>query len=121
EAERAAVMAARPVRGLDDQTLHRESAEEILAARHAATDRAETQARAQSDAAKAAKAAEAQAKSNEKAVRADVRERARTTPRARTSNRQTPMEALTKSVLRTAGSTLTRELLRGLLGGLKRR
>ncbi|KDP93788.1 hypothetical protein ER13_16250 [Brevundimonas sp. EAKA] len=121
EAERAAVMAASPVRGLYDQTLNRESAEEILAARHAATDRAETQARAQSDAAKAAKAAEAQAKSNEKAVRADVRERARTTPRARTSNRQTPMEALTKSVLRTAGSTLTRELLRGLLGGLKRR
>jgi hypothetical protein len=31
------------------------------------------------------------------------------------------MEALTKSVLRTAGSTLTRELVRGLLGGLKRR
>jgi uncharacterized protein len=118
EAERAAVMAASPVRGLYDQTLNRESAEEILAARHAASDRAETQARAQSD---AAKAAEAQAKSNEKAVRADVRERARTTPRARTSNRQTPMEALTKSVLRTAGSTLTRELLRGLLGGLKRR
>jgi hypothetical protein len=31
------------------------------------------------------------------------------------------MEALTKSVLRTAGSTLTRELMRGLMGGLKRR
>ena len=35
--------------------------------------------------------------------------------------RETPVEAMTKSVLRTAGSTLTRELMRGLLGGLKRR
>ena len=42
-------------------------------------------------------------------------------PRARRSTRQTPMEALTKSVLRQAGSTLTRELLRGVLGSLKRR
>jgi len=28
---------------------------------------------------------------------------------------------MTKSVLRTAGSTLTREILRGVLGGLRRR
>ncbi|WP_312205523.1 helicase HerA-like domain-containing protein, partial [Brevundimonas sp.] len=41
--------------------------------------------------------------------------------RARASSRQTPMEALTKSVLRTAGSTITRELLRGVLGSLKKR
>jgi len=106
EAERAAVMAASPVRGLYDQALNRESAEEILAARHAASDRAA--------------AAEAQAKSDEK-VEERFSEKARSAPRARASTRQTPMEALTKSVLRTAGSTLTRELLRGLLGGLKRR
>ncbi|MGQ2991352.1 helicase HerA-like domain-containing protein, partial [Brevundimonas sp.] len=42
-------------------------------------------------------------------------------PAARRSTRQTPVEALTKSVLRTAGTTITRELLRGILGGLKRR
>ena len=50
---------------------------------------------------------------------APARERA--APRPRASSRQTPMEALTKSVLRTAGSTITRELLRGVLGSLKRR
>jgi DNA helicase HerA-like ATPase len=64
----------------------------------------------------------AEAKAAEKAARsapAPARERA--APRPRASSRQTPMEALTKSVLRTAGSTITRELLRGVLGSLKRR
>ena len=121
DAERAAVMAASPVRGLYDQVVNRESAEEILAARHAAADQAEAQVRAQAE---QAKAAEARAKADEKAARQSARDQARAAPRAparRPSNRQTPMEALTKSVLRTAGSTLTRELLRGVLGGLKRR
>lgn len=125
DAERAAVMAASPVRGLYDQVVNRESAEEILAARHAAADQAEEKVRAQAE---QAKAAEARAKADEKAARESAREaareQARAAPRAparRPSNRQTPMEALTKSVLRTAGSTLTRELLRGVLGGLKRR
>lgn len=105
EAERAAVMAASPVRGLYDQAVNRESAYEILSARHAAAaDQAEAQAQAQAA---------------EKAER--ERPAPRATPRSRASNRQTPMEALTKSVLRTAGSTLTRELLRGVLGGLRRR
>ncbi len=121
DAERAAVIAASPVRGLYDQVVNRESAEEILAARHAAADQAEAQVRAQAE---QAKAAEARAKADEKAAREAAREQARAAPRAparRSSSRQTPMEALTKSVLRTAGSTLTRELLRGVLGGLKRR
>ena len=99
DAERAAVMAASPVRGLYDQAVNRESADEILAARHAAADQAQ----------------ESRSKAEEKAARATR------APARRPSNRQTPMEALTKSVLRTAGSTLTRELVRGLLGGLKRR
>ena len=124
DAERAAVMAASPVRGLYDQVLNRESAAEILANRHSAADQAEAQAKAQAD---AAKAADIQAKADEKAEKERAREQARVAPRpapaprARASNRQTPMEALTKSVLRTAGSTLTRELMRGILGGLKRR
>lgn len=128
DAERAAVMAASPVRGLYDQVLNRESAAEILANRHSAADQAEAQAQAQAKAqADAAKAAEIQAKADEKAEKERAREQARVAPRpapaprARASNRQTPMEALTKSVLRTAGSTLTRELMRGILGGLKRR
>jgi len=111
EAERAAVMAASPVRGLYDTMVNRESAEEVLAARQAQADRIEAETAG----------AAAQAKAAEKAARAAPAPRAPAAPRARTSSRQTPMEALTKSVLRTAGSTITRELLRGVLGSLKRR
>jgi len=113
EAERAAVMAASSVRGLYDTMVNRESAEEVLAARQAQADRIEAETAG----------AAAQAKAAEKAARAAPASapRAPATPRARTSSRQTPMEALTKSVLRTAGSTITRELLRGVLGSLKRR
>ena len=112
EAERAAVMAASPVRGTYDTAVNRESAEEVLKARRAQAERIEAETAS----------AAAEAKAAEKAARsapAPARERA--APRARASSRQTPMEALTKSVLRTAGSTITRELLRGVLGSLKRR
>ena len=112
EAERAAIMAASPVRGTYDTAVNRESAEEVLKARRAQADRIEAETAS----------AAAEAKAAEKAARsapAPARERA--APRARASSRQTPMEALTKSVLRTAGSTITRELLRGVLGSLKRR
>ena len=98
DAERAAVMAASPVKGVYDTVVDRESAEEILAARHA----------------QAADVAAPEAKTPKTG-------RAPAAPKApRKSTRQTPMEALTKSVLRTAGSTITRELLRGILGGLRR-
>ena len=104
DAERAAVMAASPVRGVYDTVIDRDSAEEILAARHA---------RAEADAAPVENAPKGRAPAEPKAA---------PKPRApRKSTRQTPLEALTKTVLRTAGSTLTRELLRGVLGGLKRR
>ncbi|HUH24344.1 MAG TPA: helicase HerA-like domain-containing protein [Brevundimonas sp.] len=112
DAERAAVMAASPVRGAYDTAVNRESAEEVLNARRAQAERIEAETAS----------AAAEAKAAEKAARsapAPARERA--APRARASSRQTPMEALTKSVLRTAGSTITRELLRGVLGSLKRR
>ena len=100
--ERAAVMAASPVKGVYDTVADRESAEEILAARHARPE-AEPAAKPASQG------------------RARAAPKAPPAPKApRKSNRQTPMEALTKSVLRTAGSTLTRELLRGILGGLRR-
>jgi len=108
DAERAAVMAASPVAGVYDVAIDRESAEEVLAARHAASE------------------AEAEAARPKPAPRPAAREAApapapRAAPKPRASTRQTPMEALTKSVLRTAGSTITRELLRGVLGSLKRR
>jgi hypothetical protein len=114
DAERAQVMALSPVRGLYDTAVDRESAEEMLAARHAAADQAAAQQQA----------AEAQARAAEVEAKARARETPRpprAAPAPRRSNRQTPMEALTKSVLRQAGSTLTRELLRGVLGGLRRR
>ena len=112
EAERAATMAASPVRGVYDTAVNRESAEEVLKARRAQADRIEAETAT----------AAAEAKAAEKAARSTAASRAPAAPRPRaSSNRQTPMEALTKSVLRTAGSTITRELLRGVLGSLKRR
>ena len=112
EAERAATMAASPVRGVYDAAVNRESAEEVLNARRAQADRIEAETAA----------AAAEAKAAEKAARSAPAPRAPASPRPRaSSNRQTPMEALTKSVLRTAGSTITRELLRGVLGSLKKR
>lgn len=130
DTERAAVMAASPVRGLYEQVLNRESAAEILANRHSAADQAEIQAQIQAKVqAEADKAAAIQAKADQKAAEAQAKAQAQAEARAareaakpaRRSSRETPVEALTKSVLRTAGSTLTRELMRGLLGGLKRR
>ena len=133
DAERAQVMAASPVRGLYETVVDRESAEEILAARrgeadHAAAEaklaeaRAQAQAKADAIAAKdAEKAAAAREKEQARQQAQYEREAARSRAPARRSTRETPIEAATKSVLRTAGSTITRELLRGLLGGLKRR
>lgn len=129
DAERAQVMASSPVRGLYDTAVDRESAEEVLAARRGEADKALAdaklaEARAKSDA-EAAKAAEkAEAARQKEAARQQAqyeREAARARAPARRSTRETPIEAATKSVLRTAGSTITRELLRGILGGLKKR
>jgi DNA helicase HerA-like ATPase len=129
DAERAQVMAASPVRGLYDTVVDRESAEEILAARRGEADQAAAdaklaEARAKADAAAAKDAEKAAAAREKEQARMQAqyeRETARSRAPARRSTRETPIEAATKSVLRTAGSTLTRELLRGLLGGLKRR
>jgi len=129
DAERAQVMAASPVRGLYETVVDRESAEEILAARrgeadHAAAEAKLAEARAKADAIAAKDAEKAAAAREKEQARQQAqyeREAARSRAPARRSTRETPIEAATKSVLRTAGSTITRELLRGLLGGLKRR
>jgi hypothetical protein len=129
DAERAQIMAASPVRGLYDTVVDRESAEEILAARRGEADQAAAdaklaEARAKADAAAAKDAEKAAAAREKEQARQQAqyeREAARSRAPARRSTRETPIEAATKSVLRTAGSTITRELLRGLLGGLKRR
>ena len=90
---RAAVMSASPVRGLYDQVKDRESAYEML------------------QQAKAAPAPAAEAP--EPVPQAAPRQAA---PRA--SNRMGMGEAFAKSMLRTLGSQVGRELIRGVLGSL---
>ena len=107
EPERQATIAASPVRGVYDTPVNRESAHELLLRRAEQTAATEAET----------KAAEAREKAARRDAPARSSGRASPAPRRR-SNRQTPMEALTKSVLRQAGSTLTREILRGVLGGL---
>ena len=95
-AERLAIMGQSPVRGLYDTALDRESAYEVLQkARTAATAAAAEPARPEVE---------------------DQPERREPAPRA--SNRQGMGEAFAKSMLRTIGSQVGRELIRGVLGGL---
>jgi len=93
--ERRAVMAASPVGGAYDTPIDRHSAYEVLQQRRAALAAAEAQDHP------AAKAPPAQ-------------------KRARSSSRQTPTEAFVTSMVRQVGRTIGRELVRGILGSLKR-
>lgn len=106
-AERTAIMAQSPVRGLYDTAQDRESAFEKLQARAAAA-----QAPAQAPASGSPwNAGPAPAPAP----------RPKAAPKPRASNRQSMGEAFTKSLLRQAGSTIARELMRGIMGGLKKR
>lgn len=100
-AERAQVMAQSPVRGLYDEAEDRESAYETLKAKAEQAAAPAPARRAPSPAPWGAEAAPQ--------------------PRARASSRQGMAETLAKSVLRTVGNQIGRELMRGVLGGLKRR
>lgn len=94
--ERATVRARSPVGGRYDQVLDRESAAEVL------------QQRAQ--------------KLGEAARQAGARETAGKTALAkRSGNRQSPTEAAVKSFLRSASTTLGREIMRGILGVIRKR
>src|SRR5690606_4043181 len=95
DAERAAVMAASPVRGLYDTAVDRESAEEILTARRGEADQAAAEAKLAEARAKADAAA---ARDAEKAAAARAKEQARLDREARAraprrSTRETPIEA----------------------------
>jgi len=90
--ERAAVMAQSPIRGTYDQPLDRASAYETLQARAAA--------------AAAPVPAPAAAPQN---------------PAPRRSNRQGLVEAFATSMIRTVGTQIGRELMRGMMGSLRRR
>jgi DNA helicase HerA-like ATPase len=102
-AERTAVLGASPLRGIYEAAVDRESAFEVL--------RARTEARTRAEAAEA----EAEARSVPPA-------RART-PRAPAAGRgrQTLTETFAKQFLRTLASAAGREILRGVLGGMRRR
>lgn len=106
-AERTAIMAQSPVRGLYDAAQDRESAFEKLQARAAAAQ-APVEAPVSSS------------PWNPGPAQAPV-PRPKATPKPRASNRQSMGEAFTKSLLRQAGSTIARELMRGIMGGLKKR
>ncbi len=106
-AERTAIMAQSPVRGLYDTAQDRESAFEKLQARAAAA-----QAPAQAPA--------SGSPWNPGPAPAPA-PRPKAAPKPRASNRQSMGEAFTKSLLRQAGSTIARELMRGIMGGLKKR
>lgn len=119
-AERTAVIAQSPVRGLYDEPRDRESAHEVLAAR-ARASAVEAEAAEQQSAAE--KAREAAARQAEREIR-DAQRNAPRPPRPRAaprSNRQGMGEAFGKSVLRSIGSGIGREILRGIFGGLRRR
>ena len=100
--ERKQVIAQSPVHGLYDQAQDRESAYEKLKARAVA---AQPQDEAQAPRESAAPAARAPA------GRAA----------ARPSGRQSMLETFAKQMIRTVASTAGREIMRGMLGGIKRR
>jgi len=107
-AERTGVMSQSPVRGLYDEAKDRESAFEMLQARAA-------RAQAEPEEAPASRGGWANQRDDAPAPRP----RAPAAPRR--SNRQGMGEAFAKSMLRTIGSQLGREILRGVLGGMRRR
>ncbi len=102
--ERKATLASSPVGGTYDTTIDRESAYEILQKR-----RAELEA----ERAEAEKAATAEKERKE-------REKAEARARPKASRRQGATEAFIKSMVRQVGRTLGRELIRGILGSIKR-
>jgi DNA helicase HerA-like ATPase len=104
-AERKAVLVESPLSGVYDERVDRTSAHEILAER---AERAAEELREKEERAK---------RERERATAARARSR-RYGGTTRRSRRQSSVEAMTKSVLRSAGRTIGRELVRGLLGSL---
>ncbi len=96
-AERKDIRSRSPIGTRYDETLDRESAEEVLGAR----------------AEKAAKAAE-------KAASSKKSQKQGSSPKKTSSRRQSPTEAAVKSFLRSMSTTLGREIMRGILGAIKK-
>ena len=107
-AEREATVRGSPLYGRYDKAVDRESAYEILKQRD----------RKASEAAEAAEAERAAAKERAKRERETERSRPRASRSGGRSRRQGVGEAFAKSVVRTIGSQIGRQLVRGLLGSL---
>jgi hypothetical protein len=147
--ERRALVAESPVAGQYDKTVDRESAFEMLKRSAEDAQRAEEETRGREEAGKARGRSRwtlPDFGGDETEDRADDRpqddyarrreddferrrereeydrgrSRERRTPAPRPSNRQTVAEAAIKSVVRAAGSSIGRALVRGILGGLKK-
>jgi len=115
--ERTALIARSPVAGLYDTAQDRDSAYEILQGR---AQQAQRESEAEKAEAEAEKARAAEDKVREREEAREARE-SRAAPRARASSRQGMAETFAKSLLRTVASQAGREIMRGLMGGLKRR
>ena len=100
--ERAEIMRYSDLGDVYDEAVDNESAYEALAERAAREDREEE-------------------KEARRAERAAPTRPAKRTSSGRRSNRQSAGEAAVKTAVRTFSNMITRELVRGMLGGLKRR
>jgi hypothetical protein len=112
-AVKASVQAASPVGRKYDVAIDRESAYELLMGREAAAakEQADIKAKVDHDAAAAAEARRAQVEAK----------RAAPAPKAAPRSRaQTPVEAITNTVVRTAGRELTQYIFRGIFGSRRR-
>jgi len=112
--ERAVVQAQSPVSMKYDTTIDRESAYEILTGREAVA------ARKADELAKQQKAEAEAAKARREAAKAAPRATAPKATTARKSTRQTPVEAASSTLMRTATRELTKFVFRGMFGNRKR-
>jgi len=112
--ERKTVISRSPVGSQYDETIDRKSAYEVLTAKRKKIAEAKAEEEEKLAKQKAAKArAQAKAKTRSKT-------KTRTSTKRRGRKRQSAWETGTKQVARTIGTQLGRQIVRGILGGLKR-
>jgi uncharacterized protein len=116
DAERQAIIQASPIAGQYDKAIDRDSAFEMLQRR--AAQQAQTRAQEEAPAGQGGTGGWTLPDFGGGASRTPTR---RTTSSRSTSNRQTVTEAAVKSVVRSVGTTLGRELIRGIIGSLTKR
>ncbi|PHS75051.1 MAG: ATP-binding protein [Robiginitomaculum sp.] len=114
DTERKTVISRSPVGSQYDETIDRKSAYEVLTAKRKKIAEAKAEEEEKAAKQKAAKAkAQAKAKTRSKT-------KTRTPAKRRGRKRQSAWETGTKQAARTIGTQLGRQIVRGILGGLKR-